>query len=199
MDMTIEPPVSGDVSAVVDLVALAQGCTRPEVNQTLHKLVCDSGGGVSQSEDPFGANLMYARVARVAGQVVGYIYCTFPASYLAPDGDGVAALDLIKQVVEVNVAAVDPGFQRQGIGGALVADALDYYRDQGHMVALVTAPTASSASYWEGVGFTMTTKIIKLPNAAPLLRDEKWSAHGLISLSQRCDIRELGLGLKARF
>ena len=76
--------------------------------------------------------------------------------YLALDGD--AVVGLIRLVgdgfssVFVQDLIVLPSYQRQGVGSALMKEALEYYKDA-YQVQLVTEQTEKNVGFYRSMGF----------------------------------------------
>lgn len=94
-------------------------------------------------------------VVRRNGPAIGFVFCL--------RGDPAATIDLI---------AVDPDNQREGIGRSLVAGVLDHYRDQVDRVTVGTqAENPASLSFYRDLGFTELSRARTYhwinPSAAP--------------------------------
>jgi GNAT superfamily N-acetyltransferase len=118
----------GDLDAVVDLSLRAWSpvfdSLEAALGPALFRLLRPQGraGQADAVTEACTAVDASAWVAVVAGRVVGF---------------AVVGLDHDSGVGEVRMIAVDPDYQREGIGSALTSHAVDWMRDNGMAVAMV--------------------------------------------------------------
>ena len=78
------------------------------------------------------------------------------ATYLARDGEKIVGLARLVgdgfSSVFVQDLIVLPSYQRQGIGSALMKEALEYYKDA-YQVQLVTEETEKNVGFYRSMGF----------------------------------------------
>jgi len=100
-------------------------------------------------------------VDRGDGQVVGFSYCCPPIGWIVRDS-GAPSFAVVKRIaaalIEIEMLAVMPRFRWRGLGGRLVADCVERYREAGYRVAMVTVERspAKVVSWWEREGFRFT-------------------------------------------
>jgi len=128
MKPEIEPYNGNHLDAVVDLSLRAWAPVFPEIEAAMDPEVyhfffpdwrveqSNAVKGVCESEDA------HVHVALVDGAVAGFV---------------AIKLDDESQMGEIYMIAVDPDYQRQGVGAALNQFALDWMRDNGMAVAMV--------------------------------------------------------------
>lgn len=122
--MIVRPLAAMDVERIIEIDAKVMGEAKPEywrrklalyLAERDRQLVTEAVHKYLSGIDP-----QLARVAEVNGQVVGFMIGEIRSwEFRQPPTGWITAL------------AVDPEYQRQGIGRRLLAEMLDYFRDKG--------------------------------------------------------------------